>query len=173
MKWSKRIEYCFGNGLELLSAILMFAVCQDSKVFRIRKIPLSVTLVNYSFIKSIEWLLRQAWAAIFELVLHIFTSNVFIFLRWKTPSGLTNVAPRTTGARNFIHHISLKFKRGPKLGGKEFLLQGLVKSSNNVNFHSFEEDVWGVLWHHEDKEGEPWRRIYFPSNWKTRSLVKE
>lgn len=44
MHWCKRIGYCFGNGVELLSALLVLAVYQDSKVFRIRKIPLSNTL---------------------------------------------------------------------------------------------------------------------------------
>ena len=31
-----KIEYCLGNGLELLSAPTVFAVCQDSSVFRTR-----------------------------------------------------------------------------------------------------------------------------------------
>ena len=30
------IEYCLGNGLELLSTPTVFAVCQDSSVFRTR-----------------------------------------------------------------------------------------------------------------------------------------
>ena len=51
MQQSKRIEYCFGNRLELLSATSMLAVCQDSKVFQIRKFPLSITL---ALLKSIE-----------------------------------------------------------------------------------------------------------------------
>ena len=46
---SKRIEYCFGNDLELLSALLVLAVCQDSKVFQIRKFPLSITLSFHHF----------------------------------------------------------------------------------------------------------------------------
>ena len=70
----KRIEYCFGKGLELLSASLVLAVCQDSKVFRIRKFPLSITL---ALLKSIEWLLCQAWAAILEPVLVIY------WVQWK------------------------------------------------------------------------------------------
>ena len=28
-----KIEYCLGNGFELLSASTVFAVCQDSSVF--------------------------------------------------------------------------------------------------------------------------------------------
>ena len=28
----------------------------------------------------------------------------------------------------FIHHIGLKFNRRPRLGGREFLLQGLVEA---------------------------------------------
>ena len=31
-----KIEYRLGNGLELLSALTVFAVCQDSSVFRTR-----------------------------------------------------------------------------------------------------------------------------------------
>ena len=31
-----KIEYCLGNGLEFLSAPTVFAVCQDSSVFRTR-----------------------------------------------------------------------------------------------------------------------------------------
>ena len=31
-----KIEYCLGNGLELLSARTVFAVCRDSSVFRTR-----------------------------------------------------------------------------------------------------------------------------------------
>ena len=31
-----KIEYCLGNGLELLSALTVLAVCQDSKVFLTR-----------------------------------------------------------------------------------------------------------------------------------------
>ena len=50
MRLSKRIEYyCFGKGLELLSASLVLAVCQDSKVFRIRSF--------LALLKSIEWIL--------------------------------------------------------------------------------------------------------------------
>ena len=57
------------------------------------------------------------------------------FFLVETPSSLPNVAPRTIGARAFIHHIGLKFNRRPKfkLGGREFLLKGLVRSSDNVN----------------------------------------
>ena len=36
MHWSRRIEYHFGNNLELLSASLVLAVSQNSKVFRIQ-----------------------------------------------------------------------------------------------------------------------------------------
>ena len=40
----KSIGYCFGNGFEFLSALLVFAVCHDSEVFRTRNFPLSITL---------------------------------------------------------------------------------------------------------------------------------
>ena len=55
------------------------------------------------------------------------------FFLVETPFSLPNVAPRTIGARDFIHHIGLKLNRRPKLGGREFLLKGLVRSSSNVN----------------------------------------
>ena len=40
----KRMLYWFGIGLELLSASLVAEVCQASKVFLMRKEPLSMTL---------------------------------------------------------------------------------------------------------------------------------
>ena len=109
----------------------MLAVCQDFEAFRIRKIPLSVTP---ALLKSMEWLLPQALAAIFEAVLHFLHFEWVLFSSLENTSGLTNVAPRIIGARNFIHHIGLKFKRRPKLGEREFLLQDLVRSCNNDNF---------------------------------------
>ena len=40
MKYKKanynKMEYCLGNGLELLSALKVFAICHDSSVFRTR-----------------------------------------------------------------------------------------------------------------------------------------
>ena len=43
MHWSKRIEYHFGNNLELLSASLVLAVSQNSKVFGIQIITEPLT----------------------------------------------------------------------------------------------------------------------------------
>ena len=40
----KRLPYCLGNGLELLSAFLVAKVCQDSKVFLMGKDFLSITV---------------------------------------------------------------------------------------------------------------------------------
>ena len=48
----KRILYWFGIGLELLSACLVAEVCQASKVFQMRKEPLSMTLELSRFVKS-------------------------------------------------------------------------------------------------------------------------
>ena len=48
----KRVEYCLGSGLELLSASFVAAVCHDSKVLRFRKVPLSITI---PLSESIEW----------------------------------------------------------------------------------------------------------------------
>ena len=64
---------------------------------------------------------------------YFYMSNVLLSPRRKTTSSLTKVAPGTISAGDFIHYIDLKFNRRPKLGGREFLLQGLVRSINNVN----------------------------------------
>ena len=113
---SKRIDYCFGNGLELLSASLVLVVCQDSKVFRIPKIPLSITLallMSWNRVITTTGVSCNIWASF----TYFYISNVFLSPRWKTPSRLTNVAPRSIGAsRDFIHHIGLKYNRRPTLG---------------------------------------------------------
>ena len=64
---------------------------------------------------------------------NFYVSDVFLFFFLVKKSSFTNVAPRTIGARGFIHDIGLKFDRRPKLGGKEFLLQDLARSSKNIN----------------------------------------
>ena len=73
---------------------------------------------------------------ILEPVLHIFTSPIcsFFLVERHLPIQSHPVASRTIGARDFIHHIGLKLNRRPKLGGRGFLLKGLVRSSNNVNY---------------------------------------
>ena len=38
----KRMLYCFGSGHELLSASAVFAVCQDSKVFLVLLLAVSI-----------------------------------------------------------------------------------------------------------------------------------
>ena len=51
-----KIEYCLGNGLELLSAPTVFAVCQDSSVF-----PRMVGNVRATRIKaSVTWPVEDA-----------------------------------------------------------------------------------------------------------------
>ena len=39
----KRMLYCAGNGQELLSALGVTLVCHASTVFRVLKVPLSIT----------------------------------------------------------------------------------------------------------------------------------
>ena len=58
------------SGFELLSASLVEAVCQDSKVLQILKFLLSIILV---FSKSIRWLLSLACFAMLEALLVCFT----------------------------------------------------------------------------------------------------
>ena len=53
----KRMLYCAGNGQELLSALGVTLVCHASTVFRVLKVPLSIT---GAFSKSMAWLLDQA-----------------------------------------------------------------------------------------------------------------
>ena len=115
-----------------MSALLVLAVYQDSKAFRIWKIPLACQLQVNGVIITTS-VSCNIWASFNSF----YISNEFFFPRWKTPSGLANVAPRVFGARTFIHHIALKFKRRPKLGGREFLLQDLVRSCNYANFIRF------------------------------------
>ena len=73
----KRILYCLGSGLELLSALLEPAECQDSKVFLTRKEPLSMTI---ELLKSILWLNDHACFAIFDLLAKVFTFLMCSFL---------------------------------------------------------------------------------------------
>ena len=53
----KRMLYCAGNGQELLSALGVTLVCHASTVFRVLKVPLSIT---GAFSKSMACLLDQA-----------------------------------------------------------------------------------------------------------------
>ena len=53
----KRMLYFVGNGQELLSALGVTLVCHASTVFRVLKVPLSIT---GAFSKSMAWLLDQA-----------------------------------------------------------------------------------------------------------------
>ena len=97
------------------------------------------SLVSYSGIIEVNEVIITTSVScnIWASFTFFYISNEFFFPRWKTPSGLANVAPRVIGARTFIHHIALKFKRRPKLGGREFLLQDLVRSCNYANFIRF------------------------------------
>ena len=61
-----KIEYCLGSCLELLSAWLVIAVCQDSSVFLTRELPLSMTC---AFSKSIVMPSSHAWLAMLEPLL--------------------------------------------------------------------------------------------------------
>ena len=53
----KRVLYCASNGQELLSALGVTLVRHASNVFRVLKLPLSIT---DAFSKSMAWLLDQA-----------------------------------------------------------------------------------------------------------------
>ena len=59
----KRILCWFGIGLELLSACFVAEVCQASKVFRMRKEPLSITL---ELSKSMRWSNDHSCFAMFD-----------------------------------------------------------------------------------------------------------
>ena len=52
----KRLQYCLGIGLELLSAFLAAEVCQNTKVFLTRKEPLSMAI---ELLKLILWFKDQ------------------------------------------------------------------------------------------------------------------
>ena len=74
----KRILYWFGIGLELLSACLVAEVCQASKVFLMRKEPLSMTL---ELSKSMQWSNGRACFAMFDPLAHVLTFLMCSFLR--------------------------------------------------------------------------------------------
>ena len=117
MHYSKRLEYCFVCFISVVNVPRFqgFSNSEDS-------------FVNYSGIIEVT-------GVIITPVLHILTfqmCSLFLVEKHLQPHH-ANVAPRTIGARNFIRHIDLKFNRRPKLEGREFLLQCLVWSSNNIN----------------------------------------
>ena len=66
----KRVLYWFGIGLELLSACLVAKMCQASKVFLLRKEPLSMTL---ELSKSMRWSNDHACFAMFNPLAHVLT----------------------------------------------------------------------------------------------------
>ena len=74
----KRILYWFGIGLELLSACLVAKVCQASKVFLMRKEPLSMTL---ELLKSMRWSNDHACFATFDPLAHVLIFMICSFLR--------------------------------------------------------------------------------------------
>ena len=66
----KRILYWFGIGLELLPVCLVAEVCQASRVFLMRKEPLSMTL---ELSKPMRWSNDHACFAMFDLLAHVLT----------------------------------------------------------------------------------------------------
>ena len=74
----KRMLYCLGSGLELLSVLLAAKVCQDYKVFLIRREPLSITV---ELLKLISWFNNQACFATLDPVANVFTFLICSFLR--------------------------------------------------------------------------------------------
>jgi len=59
--------YCPGKGHELLLASAVFAVCQDSSVFLMRLLPLSIIL---ALLKSMVWSKVQACFVTLEPLVH-------------------------------------------------------------------------------------------------------
>ena len=75
-----RILYWFGIGLELLSACLVAEaeVCQASKVFLMRKEPLSMTL---ELSKSMRWSNGHTLFVMFDPLAQVLTFLMCSFLR--------------------------------------------------------------------------------------------
>ena len=72
------LVYCPGSGQELLSAFGVTMECQDSSVFLIRKLPLSIT---EALLKSMEWSWDHAWFTILEPLAAVFTFLKCSFIR--------------------------------------------------------------------------------------------
>ena len=97
--------YCPGSRLELLSAFGVTMECHDSSVFLIRKLSLSI---SEALLKSMEWSWDHAWFAILEPSVPCFyISYVFFSSGVKCSTSITNITPRTVGARNFVNNVGL------------------------------------------------------------------
>ena len=68
--------YCFGSGHELLSASAVFAVCQDSKVFLVLLLAVSII---FAPVKSIVWSKAHACLATLEFIAHCFVFLICSF----------------------------------------------------------------------------------------------
>ena len=124
----KRILYWFGIGLELWSACLVAEVCQASKVFLMRKEPLSMTL---ELSKSMRWwpcMFRNVWSSstCFDI------PDMFFLTSFKTPAGFAYITPITIGAGYLINW--LMFNRWSEFERRKFLLQSLEGLIYNLNF---------------------------------------
>ena len=106
-----------------MSASLVSAMCQVSRVFRIRKIPLSITL---ALLKSLEWLLRQ-----FYIFLHY---KCVLFPCWKTPPAPPcQCRSKDNRGKEFYTTHWFEVQQEALTWGKGILAAVSSWSSNNIN----------------------------------------
>ena len=109
-----------------LGVIVCFISVSRFQGFLNSENSLSITL---ALLKSMEYLLRQPCAAMFEPVLRIFTIWMCSFFLVSQHSSKDN-----RHKEFYTYHIFWNSIGGLDSGeGKSCLLQGLVKSSNNIN----------------------------------------
>lgn len=98
------MRYCPGSGQELLAALGVIDVCQDSKKILMRKFPLSKI---YTLLKSISvMVMRTSMIGNSKAFLHI--PNLFFpFSRGKGFVCFVNVVSRATATGDFIDNIEL------------------------------------------------------------------
>ena len=111
--------YCFGSGHELLSASAVFAVCQDSKVFLVLLLAVSIIIAP---VKSIVIESPRVFGNIRVYSTLFCISDMFFFPGAEGSFGFANITPRTRSARNFVNDITSVFFRGSKLWDREVLL---------------------------------------------------
>ena len=117
-----KMEYCLGNGLELLSVSTVFAVCQDSNAFSNAVIAL---VDNTSIVKIDAMIVFPSMVGNVRSTRKILQIPfMFLFVCLETSSSFTDVVPRTVFTWNFVNNIALKIRGLSELWRREFLLKG-------------------------------------------------
>ena len=86
------MEYCLGNGLELLSALKVFAVCHDSSVFQSNTVIAFVDNTSVIEVNGVVVFPRMV-SNIGALCIILQISLMFLFSGLKTSSSFSYIVP--------------------------------------------------------------------------------